>query len=93
MLNWVLKRFFFLVTPQTFYFFKVLYIIRLLKSVISLKYFNSFNSSNILSNILQVKHVRLIINSFDLLNTIDWNKNAGKQIANFQDLMKEQPRT
>ena len=36
----------FVETVQTFYFFKVFYIIRLLKRVISLKYFTSFNSSN-----------------------------------------------
>ena len=38
-------------TLQKFYFFKVFYIIRLWKSVIYIKYFTSFNSSNILLNI------------------------------------------
>ena len=51
----------FLKTLQTFYFFKVFYMIRSLKSVISLMYFTSLNSLNI-------KHV--IIKPFDLLNTI-----------------------
>ena len=41
-----------------------------IKSVNSLKYFTSFNSENILSNIWQVKRVRLIIKSFELLNTV-----------------------
>ena len=40
----------FLKTLQKIYFFKVFYI-RLLKSVISLRYFTSFNSSNTLLNI------------------------------------------
>ena len=35
-------------TLRTFYFFKVFYIIRLLKSIISLKCFTSFSSSNML---------------------------------------------
>ena len=53
----------FLKTLQTFYFSKVFYIVRLLRSVTSLKYFTSFNSSNIL-----LKH--LIIKPFGLFNTI-----------------------
>ena len=36
---------------QTFYFLKVFYMIRLLKSVISLKHFTSFYSSNMILNI------------------------------------------
>ena len=51
----------FLKTLQTFYFFKVFCSIRLLKSVISLKYFFQFIKHTI-------KH--LIIKPFDLLNTI-----------------------
>ena len=42
-----LKRLCFLKTHQTFYFFKLFNIIRLLISVISLKYLASFNSWNI----------------------------------------------
>ena len=45
-----LKGFFFLKTLQKYFFFKVFGIIRLLRSVICLKYFFSFNSSNMLSN-------------------------------------------
>ena len=51
----------FLKTLQTLYFFKAFYIIRLLKSIVSLKHFISFSSSNMFLNIYQ---------TFDLLITI-----------------------
>ena len=63
MLAWVLN------TPMLFedssnvLFFKVFYILRPLKYLISLKYFTSFNSSNMILNIYHFK-------PFDLLNTI-----------------------
>ena len=57
MLAWVLN------TPlQLFKLFKVFYIIRLLASVTFLKYFTSFNSSDMLLNIM--------IKPFELLKTI-----------------------
>ena len=40
----------FVKTLQIFHFFRVFYIVRLLKSVNSLEYFTSFNSSNMLLN-------------------------------------------
>ena len=47
----------FLKTLETFYFFKMFYTIRLLKSVISLKYFASFYSSNIVLEIQSLSHL------------------------------------
>ena len=59
-----------------------------MKSVISLKYFTSFNLSKI-----AVKH--LTFKQFDLLNTIRLNrtKTIEKNPANEQVLMKDQHRT
>ena len=62
MLAWVLNTPLLFEDSLNIYFFKVFYIIRFLKSAISLKYFTSFDSSNI------IKH--RIIKPFDLLNTI-----------------------
>ena len=65
MLAWVLNMPLLFEEFQTFSFFKVVYIITLLKSVISLKCFTSFNSTKMLLN---------IIKPFDLLNTIPFTK-------------------
>ena len=51
MLAWVLNTPLLFEDSSKFYFFKVFYVVRLLKSVISLQYFPSFNSSNMLLNI------------------------------------------
>ena len=51
----------FVKTVQTFYFFKVFYIIRLLKRVISLKYFTSFNSSNMLLKVTSATKLFFVI--------------------------------
>ena len=55
-------RLYFFKTLQTINFFKVFYVIRLLKSVNCLKYFTSFNSSNMLWT--------FNYKPFDLLNAI-----------------------
>ena len=61
MLAWVLN------TPLPFedslnvYFFKVFYIIRFLKSAISLKDFTPFNSSNVLLSIELLNHLTFLI--------------------------------
>ena len=61
MLAWVLNTPLLFEDSLNIYFFKVFYIIRFLKSAISLKYFTSFNSSNMLLNIELLNHLTYLI--------------------------------
>ena len=68
MLAWVLNTFLFYEDSLNVLLFKVFYLIRFLKHVISLKYFASFNSPNMLLNIELLNAVKnWIIKPFDLL--------------------------
>ena len=57
MLDCVLNTSLLFEDSSRFYFYKVFHVIRFLKSVISLKYFTSFNSSDMLLNIQLLNHL------------------------------------
>ena len=90
MLVWVLNMSLLFEDSSNVLFFQSIYIVRLLIFVTFLKYFTSFNSSNML-----LKY--LVIKPFNLLNTVPLSRTkplvSNLLIFNEQFLMKEQPRT